>query len=838
MGHLSWPGMIELESAQPLRGLTLAEVRQRQEAGLVNDVQEGPSRTVGEIIRANVVTRFNLLLGGLLLIVLFVLRQPRDALFGFVLFINSAIGIVQELRAKRTLDRLELLAAPTAVIVREGRSAEHPVTDIVVDDLIELRPGDQVVVDGEVVESNGLEIDESLLTGESDPVHKELGDEVLSGSFVAAGSGQYRATRVGGDSYAARLAKEGKRFTLVRSEMREGIDWILGAVSWLVVPMMVMLIWSALRADPPRGFIEGLAAGAAAGVAMVPQGLVLLASMAFAVGVIRLGRRQVLVQEMPAIEGLARVDTICFDKTGTLTNGRITVEQVVRLGDEDYAPALAALASVDSHPNATMQAVGAAFPSSPGWQALTTVRFSSARKWSGASFAGHGTWVIGAPEVLAPTNDQVIDISTEASGEGRRVVLVAVTDAPLGGGDRPPAGLEPVCILILSDQVRSDAPEILAYFAEQGVDVKVISGDHPRTVAAVAAEAGLEVSGVVDARQLPPAGPELDRIMDENSIFGRVSPQQKREMVKALQRRGHVVAMVGDGVNDVLALKDADIGIAVGGGAPASRAVAQLVLIDGQFSSVPHIVGEGRRVTANVERVANLFITSTFYALGLSVASVITSLPFPFLPRHLTLVGSLTIGIPSFFLALAPSRRRTRPGFVSRVLRFAVPTGTIATLATFIGYWLADFEGSTVDQSRTLATLILGAIGMIAMAIVARPLVPWKKLLISSMVLLFILAFALPASRDFFALSMPRPVVLFAGVGIVAVTGTIMVMALRALGWVKAFPDLLRDMPPPLEEGGWKRLKQRIVDKSGWNRSFPTTTEISVIVEGDDPDHE
>lgn len=825
--------MIEVEPVPSPKGLTHEEVRQRTEAGLVNDVYEGPSRTVAEIIRANVVTRFNLLLGGLLLIVLFVLRQPRDALFGFVLLINSAIGVIQELRAKRTLDRLELLAAPTVVIIRDGRPADHQVADIVVDDLLDLRPGDQVVVDGEVVASSGLEIDESLLTGESDPVVKQVGDEVLSGSFVAAGSGQYRATRVGGQSYAAQLAKEGKRFTLVRSEMREGIDWILGAVSWIVVPMMVLIIWSTMRGGGT--FLEGLSGGAASGVALVPQGLVLLASMAFAVGVIRLGRRNVLVQEMPAIEGLARVDVICFDKTGTITDGKVSVEEIRRLSRDEFEPALGALVATESHPNATLQAIAARFPQSPGWDALTTVRFSSARKWSAASFSRQGTWVLGAPEVLAPTDDRVIEISEEASASGRRVVLLATTDSPLSGSDRPPPGLRPVCLLILADQVRKDAPDILRYFADQGVDVKVISGDHPRTVAAVAAEAGLEAEGVMDARRLPEAGPELEQIMEDVTIFGRVSPHQKREMVKALQARGHGVAMIGDGVNDVLALKDADIGIAVGGGAPASRAVAQLVLIDGQFAAVPDIVLEGRRVTANVERVANLFITSTFYALGLSLAVVISALPFPFLPRHLTLVGSLTVGIPSFFLALAPARRRARPGFVGRVLKFALPTGLIATVAAFTGYWLADFEGSTIDQARTTATLILGAIAMIALAIVARPLVPWKKLLVSTMAILFVLAFAIPVSREFFLLDMPRPVVLFAGVGIVGVTGTIMVIALRALGWVKAFPDVLREIPPSLEQGSWQRMKQKIVDRSGWNRSFPTTTEISTVVPPEKP---
>lgn len=798
----------------------------RREAGQINVVPGGPNRTVAEIFRANFLTLFNALLGGLLLIVLLVLRQPRDALFGFVLLFNSLIGFIQEWRAKRTLDRLELLAAPAASIIREGKAEEHPVEEIVVHDLIQLRPGDQVVVDGEVVVSEGLEIDESLLTGESDPIHKDVGEEVLSGSFVAAGSGVYRATKVGGDAYAARLAAEGKRFTLVRSEMREGINRILLVVSWLVVPVMVLLLASSLMAD--RGLLEGLRAGTAAGIALVPQGLVLLTSIAFAIGTIRLGVRKVLVQELPAIEGLARVDTVCFDKTGTLTNGRITVEDVIRLSGDDPSPALAALAAADSHPNATLRAVREAYPEPPGWEVVEVVPFSSARKWSGATFAGHGIWVLGAPEVLAPTDDRVIEASAREVEEGKRVVLVATADG-LGGGSGPLAGIRPVALLVLADQVRDDAAEILSYLAEQGVKVKVISGDHPRTVAAIAADAGLDVTGVVDARMLPEGGPELERMLEENQVFGRVQPHQKREMVKALQRMGHVVAMVGDGVNDVLALKDADIGIAMGGGASASRAVAQIVLIDGQFQAVPYIVGEGRRVVANVERVANLFVTSTIYALGLSIASVISALPFPFLPRHLTLVGSLTVGIPSFFLALAPSRQRAKPGFVGRVLRFAVPTGFLATVATFTGYRLVTEAGATAAQARTAATMILGALGMTAMAVVARPLVPWKKALVAGLAAMFVLAFALPASREFFALEIPSLLEVFAVIGIAGVTGVLIFLVLRALGWVKSFPAL-REAPVPAELRGWGRLKARIVEKSGWNRSFPTTTEMSVVI--------
>ena len=818
--------MTNLEAAKAEGGLSDAEVRQRVAAGLVNEVPARPSRTTWEIVRANVVTRFNFLLGALFVVTLIVLRQPRDALFGIVLFTNSAIGIIQELRAKRTLDRLELVAAPKVSVVRSGRVIEQPVDRVVVDDLIDLRPGDQLVVDGVVMSSAGLEIDESLLTGEADAVHKEIDDECLSGSFVAAGSGRYRATKVGEEAYAARLAHAAKRFTLVRSELRDGIDRILGIVSWAVLPMGALLVWRIVEGGGE--FMEGLGGAVAAGVAMVPQGLVLLASIAFAVGVIRLGRRNVLVQELPAIEGLARVDTICFDKTGTLTAGHLAVEEVLTLTDVDPTPALAAIAAAEEHPNITMQAIAAAFPEPPDWGIQSAVPFSSARKWSGVTFYGNETWVIGAPDVIAPRDERARQVVREVSGDGSRVLLVARGESELVGGTLPP-DLEPTAVVILSDQIRADAEDTLRYFAEQGVRVKVISGDHPDTVSAVAARVGVpDAGGAVDSRLLPVGDEELADIMESVTVFGRVSPQQKQAMVRALQARGHVVAMTGDGVNDVLALKESDIGIAIGSGAPASRAVAQLVLIDGEFATLPDIVSEGRRVTFNIERVANLFLTSTVYAVGLSLAIVLSSLPFPFLARHLTLVGSLTIGIPAFFLALAPSRRRARPGFLSRVLKFAIPTGLVATLATFTGYWLAALEGSTVTESRTTATLILAAVGLFALGIVSRPLVPWKKGLIAVMSGLLVLSMAVPAFRDFFALDIPRPVVLLSAVGIVALTGLVMVFALRAVGWARLVPELLRDVPAS-EPNPWEVVKQRVVDRSGWYLSFPSTTEMQPV---------
>ncbi|REK16492.1 MAG: HAD family hydrolase [Actinobacteria bacterium] len=813
--------MTDVELATPQEGLTPTEVRDRVRAGLVNRVVETPSRTTGEIVRANVVTRFNILLGALLLVTLIVLQQPRDALFGVVLVTNSAIGIIQELRAKRTLDRLEVVAAPRVRLVRSGRVTEQSIENVVVDDLIDLRPGEQLVVDGIVTESSGLEIDESLITGEADPVRKQVDDICLSGSFVAAGSGRYRATRVGEDAYAARLAHAAKRFTLVRSELRDGIDNILGIVSWVVVPIGVLLVWSQMRGGGT--FIDGLGGAVAAGVAMVPQGLVLLASIAFAVGVIRLGRRNVLVQELPAIEGLARVDTVCFDKTGTLTEGKLAVKEVITLTDVDPVPPLAAIAASDSHPNVTMAAIAEAFPEDPGWGIQVSVPFSSARKWSGVTFFGGGTWVIGAPDVVAPGDETARKVVEDVSVDGSRVLLLGTDTAPLQDTLLPPR-VEPVAIIVLSDQVRLDAEETLGYFAKQGVKVKVISGDHPDTVAAIARKVGLAAGGTVDARNLPEDRHALADLMESATVFGRVTPQQKSAMVRAMQERGHVVAMTGDGVNDVLALKDSDIGIAIGSGAPASRAVAQLVLIDGRFDTLPQIVGEGRRVTSNIERVANLFITSTVYALGLSLAIVLSTLPFPFLPRHLTLVGSLTVGIPAFFLALAPSRRRARAGFVSRVLKFAIPVGLVATLATFAGYWLADIEGSTIEESRTTATLILAVIGLFALGIVSRPLVPWKKGLIGTMAGLLVFSMALPALHDFFALDLPRAVVLLSAVGIVAITGLIMVFSLRFVGWAKVVPELLE--VPATEPDPWRVITQRVVERSGWHRSFPTTTEL------------
>jgi cation-transporting P-type ATPase E len=750
-------------------GLTAQEVAERVALGQVNDVPAVPSRKVGQIVRANVFTRFNALLGSLLVVILIV-GPIQDALFGFVLVANAGVGIYQELRAKRTLDSLAVLTSPRARLVRDGHVREAPLTEVVLDDVLELQPGDQVVVDGEVLEASALEVDESLLTGEAEPVIKQPGDEVLSGSFVAAGSGRFRATRVGAQAYAAQLAEQGRRFSLTRSELRSGIDQILRIVTWLLIPTAALLLVSQLRSN--ASVRDALRVSVGGTVAMVPEGLVLLTSVAFAVGVVRLAKRRVLVQELPAVEVLARVDVLCIDKTGTLTEGRLVVEEVELLGEDGvHRDALAALAAAEPHPNATLLAVRESFPDAPdGWLASSTVPFSSARKWSGADFGTKGTWVLGAPDVLLgsrPGDDAQLTKARAHAEAGRRVVLLGRTDAPIEADARP-AGLVPVAYVILTDRVRETASTTLAYFAQQGVNVKVISGDHPQTVAAVARRVGLPgAEALFDAKALPEGGRELADALETHAIFGRVTPQQKRAMVEALRSRGHVVAMTGDGVNDVLALKDADIGVAMGSGSSATRAVAQLVLLDSTFDALPSVVGEGRRVLGNIERTSNLYVTKTVYAMLIALGVGVVGLEFPFLPRQLTLIGALTIGIPSFFLALAPNEERARPGFLPRVLRFTIPAGSLAAIATFLGYVLAKHEpGVTLAEARTAATMVLLYIGFLVLSIIAAPLTPSRLALVWAMPALFALAMAIPAAREFFALYPPPLIVWLAAFGI------------------------------------------------------------------------
>jgi cation-transporting P-type ATPase E len=757
-------------------GLTTAEVSERVDRGLANEGLRAPSRSVREIVRANVLTRFNYLIGGLLVVILLV-APPQDALFGLVALANTLIGIGQEVRAKRTLDRLSVIGAPRVRVLRDGHVQDVDAAEVVLDDVIEIGPGDQLVVDARTLRSSGLELNESLVTGESDPVPKQPGDEVLSGSFVAAGSGQVHATRVGLASFAGRLTEEARHFELARSELRASIDRVLLVVTWVLVPTAVFLLVSQLRHT--QGVREALAGSVAGTVAIIPEGLVLLTSVALAASVVRLGRQQVLVQELPAVETLARVDVVCFDKTGTLTAGDIRVHEVESLvASPGIDEALGSLAASDPRPNATLRAIAAAFGPSATWTPTATVPFSSARKWSAASFGGQGSWVLGAPDVLmaAAPDDRALRARVDRAVEtGQRVILLAHSDEFLADHQLP-GGLRPHALVTLTETLRPDAVDTLDYFDQQGVRALLLSGDHPRTVAAVARQVGIpEGAGAVSGADLPEDEELLADLAEERRVFARVTPDHKRALIRALQSRGHVVAMTGDGVNDVLALKDADIAIALGNGAPATRNVAQLVLLDEDFAALPDVVAEGRRVIGNIERVANLFLTKSVYATLLAISIGIAQLPFPFLPRHLSLVGGLTIGIPAFFLALEPNQRRAETGFLRRAVGFAVPAGIAAAVATFAAFWLSQTVASAnLEEARTTATVTLFGLGVLVLRLLCRPLNALRRTLVYGAVVAFLITASLPPTSAFFALELPPAILLLAAIGIVAIAGVTM----------------------------------------------------------------
>lgn len=776
-------------------GLTAAQVQERRSAELSNLISHESSRSIWAIVRANIFTLFNTVLGAALAVVLIV-GDPRDALFGFIVVANAAIGVVQEYRAKRTLDKLAVLHAPLATVLRDGEEREIAVADVVQDDVLLLRTGDQLPADAVVFAAQGMEIDESLLTGEADPVTKSPGDLALSGSAVVAGYGRARVHRVGAESYASALTAEARRFSLVNSEIRNSINRIIFYIAWALIPIVILVVNGQMLAH--GGWATALGDGTwriavvsavASIVAMIPEGLVLLTSISFGMAAVLLARRNVLVQELPAVEALARVDVVCLDKTGTLTEGRMELAETVVL---DAVPGWEqVLAWQAAHPNAnaTAAALTRGFGAVPGENAVGELDFSSARKYSAVSFAGGagpaaGDWVLGAPEViLGVEHAQALRIAQEASAQGLRAIVLAHRGESHLVGHAPPDlvlplhGLVPVAILQFREKVRADAAQTLQYFREQGVGLKIISGDNPGTVAAVARSVGFEFPGQgYDARELPQDLDAMADVLADQHVLGRVTPEQKKSIVLALQSRGHVVAMTGDGVNDALALKHADIGIAMGSGAAATKAVSRLVLLDGQFSRLPDVVAQGRRVIANVERVANLFLTKTTYAIIISLVIGVLMWRYPFLPRQLSIVSSMTIGIPAFFLALLPNKRRYQPGFLRRTLMFAIPSGTIVAACIMAVYSFArafpnplSSPDDAIREAQTAVTMTVLLVALWVLGTLARPFDKWRALLVAAMVLGLVLVMAIPFARTFFALDIPSGGLLTATIAVTAV---------------------------------------------------------------------
>lgn len=823
VGHASYtpPAVDELYLAQ---GLSFKQVAHARAADETNEFDNSSSRSIVAILRANVFTIFNAILASAVVVVLAV-GSWQDAVFGFVLLLNTLTGTIAELRAKRALDNLAVLAAPAAHVIRDGETKDIEVSQVVLGELLELRSGDQVPADGQVLSSNGCEIDESILTGESVAVRKHENDQVLSGTTVIGGSARIRVTAVGEHSYANRLAMEARKYSVVTSELQEGTNRVLTWISWVIVPMTLLLLWSQLRVaggisgSLDSGQWKGAVVLAVAGVVgMVPQGLVLLTSVNFAAAAMALARRKVLVQELPAVEVLARVDMLCLDKTGTLTSGAVELDHIEScLGsacaDGDGGSLAAGKVSADaaaggsagtgavvpasadaaraalaylvggSEANATGSAIAAGLTGLEPAQARYAIAFNSARKWSAVQTQA-GAYVLGAPEIvlagstgsgsteadnadsdgtgLGSTDNAALERVKALAGTGKRVLVLAHSNQELDQSENPtlPKDLTAALLVVLAEQVRPDAAQTLDYFKRQGVAVRVISGDNPVTVAAIAAHLGLrnpdggEPVGV-DARTLPAIEDTqaLADVLEKHAVFGRVTPEQKRAFVNALKSRGHTVAMTGDGVNDALALKDADLGIAMGNAAPATKAVSRLVLLNSQFDALPSVVAEGRRVIANMERVASLFLTKTTWAALLAAVVAITGFVYPFLPRQLTIVSSLTIGIPAFVLALAPTNQRYRAGFLARVLRLSVPAGLIVVVGVLCARLTLILMGSNRNQISSVCTLVLVAGGLWLLSLTARPWVWWRAVLVVIMSAAALAVVLLAPLRGFFDLA-------------------------------------------------------------------------------------
>ncbi len=716
-------------------GLTAAEVRERAARGECNGSFSVKTRSVPRIIHDNLFTLFNLV-NALLALLVALTGSYKNMLFMGVILSNIAIGVIQEIRSKRAIDRLTVISAPKAKLLRDGREISADVSEVVTDDLLLLASGRQVCADA-VLREGSCEADESLLTGESDPVHKEAGDELLSGSFIVSGTGIAQVIRVGADAYANRLTKDAKYEKKPSSEMMQSIDKIISTVSVCIIPFALVLFFKAIFVigeEPARGIVSTVAAL----IGMIPEGLVLLTSIALAVSSVRLAKRNTLCQELYCIENLARVDVLCLDKTGTITEGRMQVEQLLPLDPTfDHEAALNALAASLTDPNPTLSAVMARYSAGTSLICTSSVPFSSARKWSSASFGENGTYILGAPEfVLKRERYELIRSRISVhTAEGKRVLLLAHSPYTADGAALPEC-ISPKALLVLSDRIRDSAPDTLRYFAQQGVDIRIISGDDPVTVSGVAQRAGLEgAERCIDLSAVPEE--DIPAAAQSYKVFGRVTPQQKLALINALKAAGHKVAMTGDGVNDVAALKAADCSVAMQTGSDAARNVSQLVLVDSDLSSLPLVVAEGRRCINNIQRSASLFLGKTVFSFLLAVIFLFIPYTYPFRPIQMTLISALTIGIPSFLLTLEPDHNRVRGGFLGTVLRRAFPCGIAVTVGIILLQICQGLFDVSSDSISAMSMLLTGVVCFGALYITCRPLDVKRGVMLGALAALF-----------------------------------------------------------------------------------------------------
>ncbi|EJP6471660.1 cation-translocating P-type ATPase [Clostridium botulinum] len=737
-----------------IKGLSKAEILCRIKDGKVNRLPKAPSRTLGQIIRANLFTSYNAL-NAILAIIVFIAGSPKNAVFAGVIITNTIIGMFQEIRAKNILERLSVINEKSVDVIREGKIDNINIEEIVLDDIIVLKSGDQILVDCELLSNNEIEVDESLITGESDSILKKENDRLLSGSFVSSGNAYAKVTNVGKNTYAAKLAEEAKQFKLINSELQISINKIFKIIMWLAIPIGLLLTFTQLfyvkksLQDALLGSVSGI-------VGMVPEGLVLLTSATFVVAVRRLSKLDTLIQELPATEVLARVDVLCLDKTGTITKGDLKVTEVQCLNNEDIKyidKIIAAVVYSFKNGNATEKALLEKYKNNPNLKIKNKILFSSRRKWSAVEFEEEGVFILGAPEMILKDKYKNIENKIEkAAQEGKRVLLLASYEGEDFNEDFN-GNVKEVALIFIEDIIRENAEEIIRYFNKEKVDLKIISGDNPITVSSIAKKVGIRnAENYIDARELPENEEELRKVVDKISVFGRVSPHQKKSIVKALKSNGHTVAMTGDGVNDVLALKESDCGIAMASGSEATKAVAQLVLLNSDFSAIPQVVLEGRKLINNLEKVSELFLSKTAYFIILSIIFALLVKPFPIIPIQLTLVGSLSIGIPSFFLAISPNEDVIKKDFLKRVLGVSIPNGVLIGISTALIFLLGYHTGLSLNQCRTLSLVTFGSLSLFILLKVSNPLNFYRISIVISMTILFVLAFLIPFTRRIFVI--------------------------------------------------------------------------------------
>lgn len=719
-----------VEIPAELEGLTASEVQRKIEDGQTNQVEENLLKSDKEIIKENTINIFNILNLVLALFVLLV-GSPKNTLFFGVVVINTLIGIIQELRAKHTIDKLSVLAKTKAVVLRDGRLQQIDQEAIVLGDILYLRNGDQVPVDGNLLASEGVEVDESLLTGEADRVQKTLQDKLFSGSFVTAGECFYQGTAVGKDNFAEQLTSEAKTKKTGNSELTKVLSRMIAVLTIVIIPVGLGLFYSQYQAS--ASIKQAVLGTVAALVSMIPEGLMLLTSVAFAVGAANLARKKVLVQALPSIETLARVDVICLDKTGTITDGTLKFEQALleEVSENRVNTIMGALLHHLKDQNATATALRKAFPAISDWQVEKVIPFSSARKWSGVSFKDQGSFAFGAPEFIF--KEMTAEMQSKIQPyleEGQRVLVLVEYPGTL----EEELVYEPrlLATLIISDNLRENAQATFGYFAKQDVQLKVISGDHPLTVSKIAQKAGIKnAEAFIDMSSLDEPI-DYKALVTQTTVFGRVTPKQKQSLIQAL-KINHTVCMTGDGVNDVLALREADIGVAMANGSSAARAASDLILLDSDFARMQNVLNEGRRVINNIERVASMYLVKTIYSLVLAVIFMIIASPYPFEPVQLTPINALTVGIPSFFLALKPSYERIKGDFLNNILRVSLPGALTVVSAVMIIQLANVLFDLDYQATSTMSVFLTGCVGLLVLYKVSFPLDKKKIALITAL---------------------------------------------------------------------------------------------------------